>query len=226
MLSCWQENSSQRPTFNALKLKFNDILSSHGSNTYVDFCIDPNQLCYKKEDDTDVLPSYKNLLHPLLGSDRRSKAISSCGSSLEAVSTINASASPQGSPRLGSRANGDIQPNGVVAKSPSMEKLSIGLLQLPKPRGDKRPNSMMLLKQSQEYGQSGNNSRSGVDLHKASGSDDDRYVKDPSAFLNVPQLQLHSGERANRGPGIPEIRQAGSDSRLNTSYSSATNGIN
>ena len=216
MLSCWQESPSQRPTFNSLKLKFNDILSSHGSNTYVDFCIDPNQLCYKNEEDTDIPPAYKNLLHPAMGNDRRSKANSPAGS-LEAVSIRKASASPQGSPRLGNS-----RPNGLVAKSPSMEKLSTGNLQLPKRSGDRRPNSMMLLKQNQECE---HRRRSGIDQHN-SGSEDDRYVRDPSAFLNVPQLSLHSGEVAHGRSGAPEVRQAGSDSRLNTSYSSTGNGIN
>ena len=179
MLSCWQENPSQRPTFNTLNLKFNDILSSHGSNTYVDFCIDPNHLYYKKEEDTDIPPAYKNLLHPAVGNDRRSKTNFPAGF-LEAASITSASPSPR-----------EVSPIHGFTKSHSMDKLLIENLQPLKPGKDRRPKSMMLLKHNLEHEHC---KRSGIDNRK-DGSEDDRYVRDPSALLNVPQLQPHGGRR-------------------------------
>jgi len=47
MRVCWQESATTRPTFNALKSKFNDILLNLGSQSYIDFNhIDPGKPCY------------------------------------------------------------------------------------------------------------------------------------------------------------------------------------
>jgi len=178
MLSCWQESSSQRPNFNALKLKFNDILTSHGENAYVDFCIDPNQPCYKTEI-TDVPPAYKNLLHSSVGSVRRSKIVSS-EEFPDNVPISKASASPQ--KKLGLEKS--LASPAAAAKSPVVGKLSFGQIQQPsKQDWDHRPRSMVMIKHNQDYKEDPRSSR-----QLAGGGEEDRYVKDPSALLNIPQL--------------------------------------
>ena len=180
MLSCWQEDSAQRPTFHILKSNFSDILASSGSNTYIDFSIDPNKLYYKTEEETEVLPSI-HLPHPSPRNDKRRLNIFS-GGSFEAVSLKKTSSSPQESPRLKK------QTNKAITHSPSLEKFPSGQTLSFNHSDDKRPKSMMVLKHSCEQEK---RIKSGVDQDKSSETDD-RYVQDPSALLGIPNTGLET----------------------------------
>ena len=198
MISCWQEDSRQRPSFHVLKSKFNDILASHGSNAYVDFCIDPNKLYYKTDEECDI-PSSMHLLHPSPRVDRKSKNISPAGS-FEAVSLRRTSSSPQDSPRM------KRQSSKVVTHSPSAERFFSGQIPSMNHGEDRRPSSMMLLKHSYKDEK---RRKSGLDQDKDK-EGDDRYVKDPSALLGVPNALL-GGEASHDG----HRKTAGSDGKLN-----------
>ena len=85
MLSCWSEDQSQRPTFHTLKSRFNDILLSMGSESYIDFNIDPEKLCFKEDDLLDIdlteddsdLPPMTNF-QAATTNTRRGRSVSVC----------------------------------------------------------------------------------------------------------------------------------------------------
>ena len=63
MSSCWQEEVTKRPSFPELQAKFDNMLSAHGNNPYIDLsAINPDNLCYtveadESENSLNVLPS-------------------------------------------------------------------------------------------------------------------------------------------------------------------------
>lgn len=79
MLSCWNETVPQRPSFASLQAKLDRMLSAEGSNPYIDFSINPNNLCYQVADDTDT-PSNGFLHVQSSGNKRRSQLSSQHGS--------------------------------------------------------------------------------------------------------------------------------------------------
>ena len=183
MLSCWQEDSAQRPTFQVLKSNFNDILASHGSDAYVDFCIDPNQLYYNTEEEPEAPPSI-NLIHSSTTIDK-SKDVSSVRS-FEAFALRKTTSAPEDSPRL------KRQPNERVTHYPSVEKFPSD--QHPS-KDDRRPNSMMLLQHNYEQKKF---KVSGIDKDKLDKDEDDRYVRNPSATFDIPNALFGRGAGASQ----------------------------
>ena len=53
MLSCWQVAVAERPTFEALRVKFEQMLTTQGDNTYIDFSINPEMQYYNEEQDEE-----------------------------------------------------------------------------------------------------------------------------------------------------------------------------
>ncbi len=204
MLSCWQENSRQRPSFHSLKLKFNDILASKGSDTYVDFCIDPNKLYYKTDDDSNV-PATRNFLRPSPSYKRRSKKMSpkmSPNGSFEGISITKTSPSPHASPRE-RRFSKNLTPYVSMDKVSSSQPHNLNM------RRDERPRSMMVLKPEQDQ-QKRRKSGHDQDVHNA---EDDRYVQEPSLLFGVPNAML-----GNENIGIKHINSE-SDGKLHFSSS-------
>ncbi len=172
MLSCWQEKPNQRPSFQTLKIKFNNILASKGEDAYVDLCIDPNKSYYKTENETDIPPS-RNRLQPSLSYKRKSKKVSPNGS-FEGITISKTSPSPQASPRIS-----HFQKN--VSPTPSMDKALVSQPQNLNQRQNGRPSSMVGFKKKQNEEE---RRKSGLDQDLGK-NDDERYVQDPSTLLEM-----------------------------------------
>ncbi len=54
MLSCWQQSTRERPSFETLQNKFEQMLLSASDNEYIDFSINPEMSCYDEELGDDV----------------------------------------------------------------------------------------------------------------------------------------------------------------------------
>ena len=141
MLSCWNEAVPQRPSFTNLQTKLDRLLSTEGSNPYIDFSINPNNLCYQVADENDTANTHLNVAQP--GANRRSILSGKLGSDL----SVNASHSScksllQDSPT--SSVSADMMKAGRA--SPTLEKPHASLLGGGITESSRRPRSMMVLR--------------------------------------------------------------------------------
>ena len=123
MLSCWHEGVAQRPSFSNLQSKLDRMLSAEGNSPYLDFNINPSDLCYQVADEINHGTGHPPNNLPLPSGDKRKSIISR--SSLHMESPTSSMCSQ------------------LVHDSPTIEKPHTYLLQ----EGDerRRPHSMMLL---------------------------------------------------------------------------------
>ena len=92
MLSCWNEVVAKRPSFTDLQTSLDRMLAAQSDNTYIDFSINPTNLCYQVADEMTATPASNGLLHVMpRGSNRGSKVIS------RPVSCISGKISPTSS---------------------------------------------------------------------------------------------------------------------------------
>ena len=136
MLSCWNETVPQRPSFATLRAKLDQMLSAEGNNPYVDFSINPNNLCYQVADDADASPN--GLLHALPSGNKRRSQISSKRSSVTSFHNI----SPSGS--IGRSASPAPRVRWARTPSPKVEKPHAANPMCVEEK--ERPRSMMLLR--------------------------------------------------------------------------------
>lgn len=184
MLSCWQEDVTKRPTFNVLKSKFDGILSQ-GSQTYVDFSINPDKLCYTMEGDESDFPKSNGLLRTPSPRNEGPKLPNSRSCEL-----VSCDLSPQGSPNYHQRQLVHANGKAGFTHSPSAERLQPGAASTQLFPVDneqsKRPSSMFLL----PHYSHGQGSGKKLEKLKKEGEEeerrDDRYVRDPSALLAFP----------------------------------------
>lgn len=89
MLSCWNEDVTKRPTFKDLQTTLDRMLAARSDNTYIDFSINPENLCYQVADEADP-PSDKFLRTESLSTKRRSKIGSRPDSGASNIATPSA----------------------------------------------------------------------------------------------------------------------------------------
>lgn len=141
MLSCWNEDVTKRPSFKHLQTTLDRLLAAKSSNTYIDFSINPENLCYQVADEEG--PSTRNNF--LNAETRASKRRSRMSNRPASNASSNVSPSPSGTcleeispPQPGATHRGARTP------SPTMEKM-LASKSLDVAEGSRRPRSMMLL---------------------------------------------------------------------------------
>ena len=136
MLSCWNEMVTKRPTFNNLHMSFDRMLAAESNNTYIDFVINPENLCYQVVDEV-ASPTSNGFLRTVSrsGSKITSRPVSDASSRRSpSPPAKEVPASYSGRPRRFAR-----------TPSPTMEKFN-----LDGGREDsRRPRSMMLLQRKE-----------------------------------------------------------------------------
>ena len=139
MLSCWNEEVTKRPSFKDLQTTLDHLLAAESNNTYIDFSIDPENLCYQVADEV-VPPSSNGLLHT---ETRSSKQRSRFGS------RPGSDASNKVTPSSSSNCLEDSQPSPprryARTPSPTIEKPHVTNLGGESREESRRPRSMMLL---------------------------------------------------------------------------------
>lgn len=140
MLSCWNESVPNRPSFANLQTELDRLLSAEGSSQYIDFSINPNDLCYQVDDENDTLNNHLRVALP--GANRRSSRLER-----ELSPNISRSSSKsflQDSPT--SSIGADMMKSGSA--SPTLEKPQAmnPLSFLSEKDSGRRPRSMMLLR--------------------------------------------------------------------------------
>ncbi len=161
MLSCWNEDVTKRPSFKDLQTNLDRLLAAESNSTYIDFSINPDNLCYQVAD--EIVPSPNGLLHTGPRSSKRISRVSSrppsiASGKISPSSSVNhpqgMSASQRGGPPPRRFAR---TPSPTLQKPHAADSLGGGGDQ----RETRRPRSMMILKGNAEA---------------APSSEDDRYV--------------------------------------------------
>lgn len=140
MLTCWNETVSLRPSFSDLQAKLDRMLSTEGNNPYIDFSINPNNLCYQVADESDAQSN--GLLHiQPNGTKIRNQLSFRRGSN----TSVNISHSSSKNLLQGSRSP---SPSLRCARTPSptMEKPHATNSCFEVEESSRRPRSMMLLR--------------------------------------------------------------------------------
>ena len=187
MLSCWQEEVGNRPTFCALKTKFNDILLSQGSSNYVDFTIDPKKAYYNMED--DELHASDPIGLCILSSPRPNRSLTVPSR----VSCTSHTSQNGVDPRQ--------QNPNISLSAEKIQSSSIGRQVIPE-----RPSSMFIQRHSHVQ----ETCRKSEEPKWEHNVENDRYVEDP--MFQVPCIK-YDNQEVKKNKELP--RMTGSDGILN-----------
>ena len=138
MLSCWHEGVAQRPSFSNLQTKLDCMLSVEGNSPYIDFNINPSDLCYQVADEINHGTGHppNSLLVPS-GDKRKSIVSSRFGSQASSRSSLHME-SPNSS--MCSQLGKSIQDSPTIERPRAMFQEG---------DGSRRPHSMVSLRKAQ-----------------------------------------------------------------------------
>lgn len=139
MLSCWNEVASKRPSFLYLQMNLDRMLAAESNNAYIDFSINPENLCYQVADEV-TSPTSDGLVRARLRDSRHgSRPLSMASNRISPSPSANlkeSSASHAGPPQRFART-----PSPTVEKPHASNSLGFG----DEGKDGRRPHSMMLL---------------------------------------------------------------------------------
>ena len=132
MLSCWNENVPQRPSFAKLQTTLDKMLEIEVNNPYIDFSINPNSLCYQVADENEPANGLLQITQP--GANKRNSRLGS-GLSMNISRSSSKSLLPE-------------SPTSSLGgcTSPTLEKPHGIAFEEEESGAGRRPRSMMLLR--------------------------------------------------------------------------------